>query len=89
MFEIAEARPAILLGNRDAVKAERAHFRPQLDREPVLLVDAGGERRDPVGGEAVRGLADRIRHFPQRKIQPDIDHDALLFGRGPSRAPAI
>src|SRR5689334_10557781 len=48
MLEIAEAQPAILLLDRDSVEAERAHFRPELTREPVLGVDTRGERGDAV-----------------------------------------
>ena len=74
MFEIAEAEPAILLGDGDAVQAERAHFRPQLLGEPVLGVDLRGQRRDPVGGEAAGGVADHVGHFAQSEIEAQFGH---------------
>ena len=74
MLEIAEPEPAILLGDGDAVQAERAHFRPQLGREPVLLVDPRGERRDPVGGEAAGGVADRVGHLAEFEIEAEFGH---------------
>ena len=74
MLEIAEAEPAILLGDGDPVQAERAHFRPQLPGEPVLRVDLRGDRRDPVGGEAAGGVADRVRHLAEFEIEPEFGH---------------
>ena len=69
MLQIAEPKPAIFLGDRDPVQAERAHFRPQLDREPVLRVDPRGERRDPLARETLGGIADRIGHLAKVEIE--------------------
>ena len=88
MFEIAEAEPAILLGHRDSVQPERAHFRPQLLREPVLGVDPGGERRDLLGGEAAGGVADRVGHLAEFEVEAEFGHGcASPVASGPSRAP--
>ncbi len=74
MLEIAEAEPAIFLLDGDSVKAELAHLRPQLGGEPVLRVDPGCERRDLVGGEALRRVADRVRHLAEREVEPHTGH---------------
>ena len=52
MGEIAEARAAPLLFDRDAEKTERAELRPQLARKAVGAVDLVGARRDLVLGES-------------------------------------
>ena len=76
MLEIAEAEPAILLLDGDAVQPELAHLRPQLAREFVGLVDLGGDRRDLVGGEALRRLADRVGHLAEVEIEAGFGHCA-------------
>ena len=60
MGEIAHAGTAIFLLDGDAVEAERAHLRPQLDREAVAFVDFGGERRYLVVGEIAHARAQHI-----------------------------
>ena len=60
MGEIAHAAAAQLLLDRDAVQAERAHLRPQLDRKAVVAVDLGGDRRDLVVGEVAHGRAQHV-----------------------------
>ncbi len=69
MFEIAEARAAPLLLDRDAMQAELAHLRPELTREPVLAVDLLGQRRDPVLCETVHRLADRIGRLAEIEVE--------------------
>ena len=60
MLEIAEARAAIFLLDRDAVQAERAELRPEIARELVRAVDLVGARRDLRLGEGGHRLADRV-----------------------------
>jgi len=69
MLEIAQAEPAKLLLDGDAVQPERTHLGPELARERILRVDPRGDRRDPVGGEALRRLPDHVRILAQREIQ--------------------
>ena len=69
MLEIAEAGAAHPLRHRDAVQAERAHFRPEMARKPVFAVDLFGQRRDLVLRKPRNGLADRIRRFAKIKIE--------------------
>src|ERR1700740_2697744 len=57
VLEIAEARAAILLLDRDAVQAERADPGPQVPGKQVGAVDVGGAWRDLVGGEVLHGVA--------------------------------
>jgi hypothetical protein len=66
------------------VQAERAHFGPQLPGEPVLGVDPGGERRDPIAGEALRRVADRIGHLAEIEIEAGIGHMRVSCRPGPS-----
>src|SRR5687767_14990131 len=80
MLEIAQAEAAILFRNRDAVQAELAHLRPELAGKPVLLVDLGSERRDPVRREAARRLAYRVGHFAEREIESEFGHASLPVG---------
>ena len=81
MVEIAEPEPAIRLRDGDAVQPELAHFGPQLARKPVLGVDRGGERRDPVGREALGRFADHVRRLAEREIEvgrhPVLHHRSL------------
>ena len=79
MFEIAQARAAVLLLDRDAVQAERAHFRPQVAREGVVAVDGRGARRDAVLREIVHRLAQHVDVGSEAEIEarPGIgDHEA-------------
>ncbi len=81
MLQIAEPEPAILLGDRDPVQPERAHFRPELGREPVLRVDPRGQRRDPLAREPPRRVADRIGHLAQFEIEAQLGHVGVSFSR--------
>jgi hypothetical protein len=45
------------------------HRPPQLSREGVLRIDAGGQRSDLVGGKAHGGLADRVGGFAELKAE--------------------
>jgi hypothetical protein len=45
------------------------HRPPQLSREGVLRIDAGGQRSDLVGGKAHGGLADRVSGFAELKAE--------------------
>ena len=90
MLEIAEAEPALFLLDGDAVQPELAHLRPQLAREPVLLVDLRGDRRDLVGGEALRCVSRIVSAIsPRSKSRPASVIYALLFAAAPSIAPRI
>src|SRR3546814_19912618 len=61
MFEIAEAKPAELFLDGDAVQPEVAHLRPYLvAREPVVGVGLGGERRDLLVGEEGGRVAEHV-----------------------------
>ncbi len=82
MLEIAEARAAEFLLDGDAVQAQLAHLGPQLAREPVGLVDLGGDRRDLGGGEALDLVAQRVGGFAQAEIERRHrirDHRYLTF----------
>ena len=81
MFEVAEREPAIFLLDGDAVQAEFAHRRPEIAREPVLGVDLRGERRDLVGGETLRRLADHVGGLTEPEIEPGV----VIYGHGLSR----
>ena len=48
--------------------------------EFVGLVDLGGDRRDLVGGEALRRLADRVGHLAKIEVEGGLAH-ACLLGR--------
>ncbi len=69
VIEIAQPQSAPLLFDGDPVQTERAHRRPQLLREAVFAVDRGGERRNPLIGEAGSGLADHPGAFWQAEIE--------------------
>ncbi|CCW16251.1 hypothetical protein EBBID32_5830 [Sphingobium indicum BiD32] len=69
MLQIAKTQAAVSLIDRDAVKAERAHFGPEGAGEPVLRIDPGRQRGDTVISEAARGVADHVRSFAQGKIE--------------------
>ena len=83
MFEIAQAGAAIFLVHRDAVQAERAHFRPQVAREHVIAVDLLGARRDAVLREAADGLAQHFDVGPEAEIEarPGIGDHRFVSGR--------
>ena len=70
VLEIAESQAAELFGHGDAVQPQLAHGRPQLvAREPVVGVDPGGERRDPLACEPLGRLADHVRRLAEREVQ--------------------
>ena len=71
MGEIAHVGAAVLLLDRDAMKPQFAHGRPQVDRELVLLIDLRGARRDLLGREAAHGVAQHVDVRPQAVIQVD------------------
>ena len=77
MVEIAEAKAAPFLLDRDPVQAKGSHLRPQVAGEPILGVDFGGQRRDLVSGEACGAFADHVGGFAQGEIE--IAHWPLLF----------
>ncbi len=58
--EVAEARPAIGLGHRDAVQPEVAELRPQVAREGVVGVDPRRARGDLGGGEGGDAVAQHV-----------------------------
>jgi hypothetical protein len=69
MLEIAEARAAILLLDRDAQQAEIAHLPPQIHRELVGRVDLGRARRDLVRGEALHAVAQHVGGLAEIEIE--------------------
>ena len=81
MLEIAQAKSAPFFLDGDSVKAELTHLRPKFDRKAVRLIDLGGDRRDLVAGEALGGVADRVRHFAQVEFQAgQVTHQSLPIG---------
>src|SRR4029450_12729022 len=55
--EIGHIGAAVLLLDRDAMKPQLAHRRPQVDRELVLLIDFRGAWRDLLEREAAHAVA--------------------------------
>src|SRR5215203_2965229 len=79
MRQIAEARTAELLLDRDAEQPLRAHLGPELARKFVAAVDLIGARRDLVLREAVDAPAQHFDVFAKTEVEtfPGIgDHDA-------------
>src|SRR5262249_55120488 len=70
VLEIAEPKPAELLGHRDAMHAQLAKLGPQIARESVAAMDLGGARRNACSPEAADALAQHIRRFPEPEIEP-------------------
>ena len=69
MGEIAEARSAPLLFDRNAEQTERAELRPQFARKAVGAVDLLGVRRDLGLGETAHGLAQHFEVAAQAEIE--------------------
>ena len=69
MREIAHAGAAEFLFDGDAEQAERAHFRPEIAREFVLVVDLGGARRDLALGEAAHRVAQHVDLVAEIEIE--------------------
>ena len=69
VLEIAEARAAIFLLDRDAVQAERSYFGPEVARKLVAAVDFGRARRDLVLRERMHGFAYRIRGVAEIEVE--------------------
>jgi len=86
MFQITEAKAAISLLHGDAVQAKRAHFGPQVAREPVPGIDLRRQRRDAIGSKTRRRLADHFRIIPQREVE--ISHGGSPCGAS-YRSPAF
>src|SRR5712691_4806293 len=85
MLEIAHPGAAVFLLDRDPEQSEPAELGPQLPRKLVGVVDLVGPRRDPVGGEALHAVAERIDVLAETEIEasPSVgDHD-----RSPIAAP--
>src|SRR6516164_9535092 len=82
MREIAHTSAAIFFLDSDPVQTERAHFRPQLDREAVGAVDLGGDRCDPVFGKAANRRPQHVDLRIEIKIErgePRILHYCLVI----------
>lgn len=77
MVEIAKAETAVCFRDRDAMQAERAHGRPEFDRETIILIDVRSDRGDALAGKARRRVADHVRRFAKPEVQ---------FGHGASSA---
>ena len=69
MFEIAQAQPAISLRHSNPVQPKRAHFGPQVTREPIFRINFGSKRRYSVVRKARGCFADRIRHLSKCEIK--------------------
>ena len=69
--EVAHAGAAVLLADRDAENAERAHFRPQVHRELIARIDLGRARCDLGLGEFAHGVAQRIDVFSELVIEAE------------------
>src|SRR5216683_4266673 len=85
MRQIAHAGAAICLLDGDAVETQRAHLRPQLDRETVGPVDLGSERRDAIFGKAAHRRAQHVDLRTEIKIEgsePRILHGSEVGGCG-------
>ena len=79
VLEIAQARAAIFLLDRDAVQAERADLGPEIARKLIAAVDFGGARRDLVLRKRMHRLADRVRGLAEIEIEHPMrvgDHGA-------------
>ena len=57
-----EAEAAVVLGDGDAEEPELAHLLDDLGREPVVVLQLGGDGSDLVGDEAADGLDDLPAH---------------------------
>src|SRR5262245_63932245 len=84
MLEVAETRAAVLLFDRDAEHPELAEFGPQLTRELVAAVELGGQRCDPIAGEAAHALAQLLGGF----AEVEIEAGEIVGDHGPSPAGA-
>src|ERR1700681_4706124 len=69
MLEIAESGAAKLLLDGDAMQPERAHFRPEGAREPVLAFDLIGERRNSFAGKARHARTQEIGGLAEAEIE--------------------
>ena len=69
MLEVAEPKPAVFLRRRDPVQAERAHFRPEVERKEVLAVDRRGARRDLLLGESAGAVSDHRGALAEVEIE--------------------
>src|SRR5437899_2251516 len=69
MLEIAQARAAIFLLDRDAVQSEFAHFGPQLAREAIGLVELCGDRRHLLCRKALHLVAQGIGGLAQAEVE--------------------
>ena len=58
--EVAEVRPAVLLGHGHAVGSEIAELLPQIFGEQILPIDLGRARRDLLVGKTSNGGAKRV-----------------------------
>ena len=54
------ARAAVLLRDREAHEPELGELRDELVRKPSLLVQLGGDRRDPLARERSNRVADQL-----------------------------
>src|SRR5690606_19299534 len=87
VFQVAEARAAVVFLHRDAMEAEFAHLRPEVAREAILAVDLRRQRRDFARGKGRDALAQHVRGFTKIEIQAWQavgDHLPLLGRMAPS-----
>src|SRR3954453_22811713 len=81
VLEVAEARPAELLLDREAQEPEHAELRPELAREGVGAVDLLGERRDLSLCERRDRVADHLRRLAEvvaERGHPVRDHTTVI-----------
>ena len=69
MLQIAQAQAAKFFFHRDAVQAQRAHFRPEMAGKFIGGVIARGKGRDLFAGETAHRLAQHVRGLAQAEIQ--------------------
>src|SRR5437762_1322742 len=82
MREIAKSRAAIIFLNRDAVQAEDAHGRPEIDRKGIGAVDFGRARGDFGRREGAHRIAQNVEIGTGREIET-----VILHGCGPCAVP--
>jgi len=84
MGQIAHAGAAEFLLHGDAMQAQRPHFRPQIARERILVVDRGGARRDFGSRKCAHTVAQRcdLRVGIETKKTGRIAHPMIIARTG-------
>ena len=69
VLQVAHGGAAVLFRDRDAQQTHRAHLRPEVHGEGVILVDRRRTGRDFGGGEGFHLIAQHVRGLPQIEVQ--------------------